>query len=362
MKILQVINSLGIGGAEKLVMDSTLWLSKKEDIVDVLLLNGAETDFKYALIKDGIRVFSLGNKNNIYNPILIFKIISFLKEYDLVHVHLFPAQYWVVIANFLSGSKIRLVTTEHSTSNRRRYIWAFKWIDRLIYKYYDKIIAISPQTKEALAHYIGNDEYITTIFNGVNLQFITSSLPYLKKELVGDQKAKIIIQVAGFRLEKDQDTVIDALKKLPEDVHLVLVGDGPRKVVCEEKVRRLDIESRVHFLGLRTDVPRLLKTADVVVMSSHWEGFGLAAVEGMAAGKPVIVSNVPGLAEIVKGHGLLFEKGNEWELSELLKQLFNTQDFYDKIAFQCLNRASSFSIDKMMKQYREVYKTVCQLS
>ena len=95
-------------------------------------------------------------------------------------------------------------------------------------------------------------------------------------------------------------------------------------------------------------------------MSSHWEGFGLAAVEGMAAGKPVVASNVLGLAEIVKGYGLLFEKENACELSEQLKRLFSIRDFYDKIAFQCLWRASDFDIDKMMNQYLEVYKSICQ--
>ncbi len=74
---------------------------------------------------------------------------------------------------------------------------------------------------------------------------------------------------------------------LPDNYSLCLIGDGVRRPVCEELVKKLNLERRVIFLGLRNDVPRLLKTSDVVVTSSYWEGFGLATVEGMAAGKPV---------------------------------------------------------------------------
>lgn len=358
MKILQVINSLGIGGAEKLIVDSILCCPENEYEVDVLLLNGKDTNFKSILQKRGVRVFSLGKENNIYNPLLIVKLVPFLKKYEVVHVHLFPAQYWVAIATFFLRKKIKLVTTEHNTTNRRRNIWGFKWMDRFVYKCYDRVIAISPQTAYALANYLG-DVGIRTILNGVNTQQFQVAKPYSKQELLEEDGKSIIIQVAGFRDQKDQDTVIKALGKLPENYHLLLVGDGPRKKICEEIASQLNISGRIHFLGLREDIPRLLKSADIAVMSSHWEGFGLAAVEGMAAGKPVIASEVSGLADIVRNYGLLFPPGDANALALLIEQLSSDADFYEDVAARCAVRARDFDIKTMVKAYRRVYKEIC---
>ena len=109
-----------------------------------------------------------------------------------------------------------------------------------------------------------------------------------------------IFMVAGFRYQKDQPTAINSLKFLPKNYHLFLVGDGPECNKCQQLVNEQNLSERVHFLGKRSDVASLLKSADICVISSHWEGFGLAAVEGMAAGKPVVASNIPGVAEVVR--------------------------------------------------------------
>lgn len=360
MKVLQVINSLGIGGAEKLIVDSILCSAGNECEADVLLLNGKDTHFKSVLQQQGVRVFSLGKENNIYNPLLVFKLLPFLKTYDVVHVHLFPAQYWVAMATLFLRKKVRLVTTEHNTTNRRRDIGGFKWIDRFVYKRYDRVIAISPQTQQALADYIRDIE-IRTILNGVNIKQFQIAEPYAGKEVlnVDRHNSVVIIQVAGFRDQKDQDTVIKAVAQLPANYHLFLVGDGPRRRICEEMVREFNVVERIHFLGLREDIPRLLKSADIVVMSSHWEGFGLAAVEGLAAGKPVIASDVSGLAEIVKDYGLLFKTGDAHALALLIKQLSEDARFYEEVASRCATRACDFDIKKMIKEYGELYKELC---
>lgn len=359
MKVLQVINSLGIGGAEKLIVDSILCCAGTGCEVDVLLLNGKDTNFKSVLQQHGVRVFSLGKENNIYNPLLIGKLIPLLEKYEVVHVHLFPAQYWVAIATLFLKKKPRLITTEHNTTNRRRDIWGFKWVDRFVYKRYDRVVAISPQTKQALTDYI-NDIEIRTILNGVNIKQFQIAKPYPEKEFLNRNGHNVsIIQVAGFRNQKDQDTVIKAVAQLPANYHLFLVGDGPRRRICEEMVRELNMVERIHFLGLREDIPELLKSADIVVMSSHWEGFGLAAVEGMAAGKPVVASDVSGLAEIVRNYGLLFKTGDAHALALLIERLSEDAEFYEEVASRCAIRACDFDLNKMVGEYGQLYKELC---
>ena len=120
--------------------------------------------------------------------------------------------------------------------------------------------------------------------------------------------------------------------------------------------QQIKVENRVHFLGFRNDVERILKTVDIVVLSSNWEGFGLAAAEGMAAGKPVIASSVPGLAEIVKDAGILFPKGDYHVLAKYIKKIIFSKSQYNSISRCCYNKSVLFNITRMVNQYTDIYK------
>lgn len=355
MKILHVINALSTGGAERLVADLAPLQRERGHEVAVLLFQGGKTPFRKILDDAGIRVFDFGKDNSVYSPLNIFRIIPYLKNYDLVHVHLFPAQYWVAFAKLLSFSKVRLVTTEHSTHNRRRDIRLFRGWDRLIYRQYARIAGISPEVSLALKNYLGAYVSVETICNGVNLEAFAEDESAQGDEFSVAGCDTLLVQVAGFREAKDQDTVIRALTKLPEDIHVAFVGDGVRRSVCEKLADDLGVRSRVRFLGIRADVSNVLKVADIVVMSSHWEGFGLAAVEGMAAGKPVVASDVPGLAEVVGGAGVLFPKGDEKALAQEILRLVEDKAHYAKTAEACSRRAEDFDIRKMCEAYLKIY-------
>lgn len=347
---------MGIGGAEKLLTELLPVQRHQGHEVVVLRLATGEFEFVKRLEKNNIPVISIGkNENDIYNPFLIFKLAKYVNKFDIVHVHLFPCQYWVIFSALYSHSKSILVTTEHSTDNRRRSIPGFKWIDKFIYRHYNKIIAISNKTAETLANYLGSSERICVINNGINLSTIIEANAIKKEDFGCPKLSKILLQVARFSEQKDQETLIRSLKYLPNNYHAVFVGDGTRRVICENIVQNEGVEDRVHFLGMRNDVPSLLKAADVIVMSSHFEGFGLAAVEGMAAKKPVIASDIPGLSEVVKGAGLLFEHSNSKMLSEKIISLFENDSFYNEIANKCFLRAQQYNIQTMAKSYEEIY-------
>ncbi|MET3028182.1 glycosyltransferase [Flavobacterium sp. UW10123] len=357
MKVLQIITSLSVGGAEKLIADSVPLYQNKALEMDVLCLNNRKTPFWINLENNSSgKVIGLTSKS-IYNPFLVFKIIPYLKKYDIVHLHLFPTLYWVVIAKYISFSKIKLVYTEHSTNNRRREKQIFKLIDRIIYKKLDKIICITDGVKKNLETHLKFEKGISVINNGINTNQFEAVIKnetfnFFKKE---DFK---LIQVSSFRKQKDQVTLIRSLRHLPNNVKLILVGEGDLIDKNKKLTEELGLHDRVVFLGNRFDIPELLQYSDVVVLSSEYEGFGLAIVEGMASGKPVIASNIDGVKEIVEGYGLLFEKGNDEELAQLIYKLFDDIEFYHKNAQQCLERSKDFSINKMIKSYINIYKSL----
>lgn len=362
MKVLHIINSLHTGGAEKLLADS-LPIYKEYGIdTDLLLLNSDDTPFLQALKSKFTGNIFYTHSHSYYAPTQLWQIRKYLQsDYDIIHCHLFPVLYWTALAKLLVNSQKKLVFTEHSTANRRLNNFAFLQVDKFIYRYYDKVTAITPQVKQVLIDKIHlPNQKVEVIYNGVDIEKFATATSY-QKSMFFDDTDTIIIQVSRFQTQKDQQTVIHALSDLPENYKLLLVGDGELKADCQALVNQLNLQHRVKFLGVRMDVPALLKTADIVVQSSHWEGFGLAAVEGMAAGKPLIASDVAGLRDIVKDYGLLFEQGNAKELVSKILQL-QDNNFYDDIAKKCAQRAGDFHILKMVEENIKLYRRMLKLN
>ena len=353
MKILQVITSLHVGGAEKLIVDMVPLYREQGHQVDVLLFDGTETPFKKRLRDKGVTIYEFGKGGSVYNPLYIFKLIPFLRKYDIVHTHNTASQLFAAFGSGLCS--VVLVTTEHNTSNRRRNLMCYKLLDKWMYGRYRSVICISDKTKENLIEYLGFElSSVPIIYNGINSDVYRRTLVC---SAMKDCEKTIVTMVAGFRNQKDQDTLIKAFQYLPTDKYeLWLVGDGKRRSVLEDLVSRLGLQDIVRFWGIRSDVPEILKTSDIVVMSSHWEGFGLAAVEGMAAGKPVVATDVPGLAEVVKGAGILFPHEDEKTLAFVLRQLMEDKTYYQQIVNQCMLRVSQYDIRKTVGAYLEIYK------
>lgn len=361
MRILQIDNSLGMGGAEKLLLDTVPLYRKAGIEMDVLLLWDNDLPFANELRKlNCCNVFVLKKSENakdVYNPLFIFKMKKYLKNYDIVHLHVFPSQYYAVFANLLNGSKTKLILTEHSTTNGRISNKIFKPVEKFIYSKYNKIICITEEINVLYQNYLGLSDQLITINNGVDTNKISAATPYTKSDLGYIEEDRLLIMVARFNKLKDQDTCIRSLLNLPENYKLVLVGDGERRTDLEKLVSTLHLSERVNFLGIRSDVYSLYKMSDVAVLSSNWEGFGLAAVEAMACGIPIIASNVQGLAQVVAGAGILFETGNPSQLAEIILSLEDSQG-YKNTAEKCLERSKEYDIMKMVHKHIELYHAV----
>lgn len=366
MKILHIINNLGSGGAEKLIEVLVPKLNKSKGVdVEVLLLTDKNNIFDKKLNKTDIivRVIKLKSPRNPFNILFIRRIIK-KYNYDIVHAHLFPSNYWVAFAKLLMLKPPKLVVTEHSTFNKRRNYIFFRWIEKIVYFLYDSIICISNGTKENLLNWLRpksiNDNKYIVINNGIDLERFILAKPYKKTEIINqlDEENIILCMVGSFTIQKDQNTIIKSMEILAENTHLILVGDGPLKKECELLAKKLNLEKRVHFLGIRTDIERILKTVDIVIMSSNWEGFGLSALEGMAAGKPVIASNVEGLNDVVSGAGILFPQKNYQTLANKINKLIFNSNLYYKVSQECLKRSKYYSIDKMNEKYLLEYKNL----
>lgn len=357
MRILQVINGLGTGGAEKLVVDMVVALQQRGITVDLLLLNGTETPFRTHLqaISTG-KIIDLG-RSSVYHPKLLFALRSSLQSYDGIHVHLFPALYWAALATFLPGTFPPMVYTEHSTHNKRRDRWLFRCVDRWLYARYRCVVAITPLVKTNLqAHLQWNADRIQVIPNGIDGTALRQAKPYTKADLGLPEDARVLLHVARFYPPKDPITLISAMVALDSSVHLLLVGEGPERAAAAAHAVQCGVASRVHFLGVRTDIPQLLQSADIIVLSSKYEGLSLAAIEGMASGKPFVASDVPGIRDSVAGAGVLFTYGDADDLAQKIQRLLGDVSYREAIVAQCLTRAAQFDSTLMVDRYLALYQ------
>jgi putative lipopolysaccharide biosynthesis protein len=236
-----------------------------------------------------------------------------------------------------------------------------------MYGQYNHVICISQIAEDKLREYMGgvwldktNSQYkqISTINNGVDVKAISDATPDNALLSLKEQR-KAILMVAGFRDAKDQDTVVKALGLLDNSHFEVwFAGVGIRQEIVKQLAESLGVIDRVRFLGLRTDIPNVLRAADVIVMSSHWEGLSLSNVEGMSAHKPFIASDVNGLKEVTMGYGILFPHEDAKALAEEINRLASDEAYYNEIAERCYNRALEFDISNTVSGYADVYKNI----
>ena len=363
MRILHIITSLRTGGAERIVADLCPQLKKTGDDVSILLFDGTRTSLSDPLEQAGIHIDSLSKGwRAMRNPFLLPRLLHYLKDnsFDIVHTHNTVCQLFAAVAS--KFHPLVLVTTEHNTLNRRREWKWFRPMDRWMYGRYQKIVCVGEETEKALVAHLPDCSGKTTIIaNGINLEsFLRASADKGLSSINGFK----ILMVAAFRAQKDHATLIRAMEHLPDEYRLFLAGgaetreDEKTLLSCQELVKTRKIEDRVTFLGVRTDVPQLLAACDVAVLSSHYEGFGLSAVEAMASGKVLIASNVESLTTLVSGAGLLFPEGDAEALAALVKEVCEKPDKAREIGQRCRERAAGYDIKETARKYRQVYEAV----
>lgn len=357
MRILHVITTLLTGGAEKLMVDLLPLLKNSGHQVELCVFVGIRTPF-YELVEEaGIKVHAFADHGSVYDPRHILRLIKLMKGFDIVHTHNTAPQLYAALAK---PKGMKQVTTEHNTDNRRRHIPFLKVVDSWMYRQYNKIICISDQAETNLREYLYPEELkskICTIYNGIDVQKFLQAEPVAewKRDYAGK---RLVVMVAAFRAQKDQRTLIDAFVHLTDEYELLLVGGGELLDDVKQYAATKDYSDRVHFMGLRTDIPNVLKTADVVVMSTHYEGLSLSNVEGMASGNPFVASDVDGIREVTKGYGVLFPHGDDKALAEVIQKLCMDNDYRTEVVSKCRERALQYDISKMAEGYLGVYRNL----
>ncbi|MBI5997585.1 glycosyltransferase [Clostridium perfringens] len=361
MRILYVINSLHMAGAEKLTLDLAKLGKSKNIVIDIYVLNNSDTNLKLEAKNNNINIFNCGT--NSYRSIKhFFWLIKYKDKYDVIHSHLSYSQYYVALIRLLDKNK-KLITTEHSTFNERRKYKIFKVIEKWLYSAYDNIVVINNDNKASMIKWQSSiSDKIIVISNGIDVKkFINGKKERINEGiLIKNKKSQKILMVAAFRKEKNHEIIVNAMNKLDDNKVLILVGTGPEEYINNIKclIDKNGINSRVFLLGERTDVEDIMKCCDLFVLPSRWEGFGLVVAEAMASGLPVVASNVQGVREVVGDCGLLFENENIQDLIGKINRIFTMSKEERKILTDMARKRSlKYSIENTFEKYLDLYKS-----
>lgn len=354
MRVLFVINSLIPAGAEALTRDLAIELRKTGIDSSVAVLKELNSAFEDDLRRAGVPLIEL-SKSGIYSVLQVPALRQTILKYDVIHAHLFPASLWLAIA---AGPRVALVVSEHGTHNRRREKPWLRRLDKWMYSRFSRIVCASSAIRQALIEWTPSVADRTELVpNGIDVAKFEIAAAVSISTIAKDCHRPTAIAVSRFEPYKDHATLLRAVAHVP-DMHLLWAGDGPLRLTAEALATSLGIRERVHFLGRRSDIPSLLKSGDFFIQSSHTEGFGIATVEAMAAGLPVIATDIAGLNEVVRGTGLLVSHADAAALAATIRSLIGSPEKRQELSRRSQLRAREFSIQRCASAHLEIYEKV----
>lgn len=261
-------------------------------------------------------------EHNLYTLALAGKIIDVVKyeKLDIIHAHyaIPHAISGIISKNILQDSKIKLVTTLHGTDITLVGLEpAFHPLIKYSLDNSDAVTAVSQYLRTNTEQHFNPEKKIKVIYNFIDLdEYKRNPCTHIKKSIAPNGE-KILIHISNFRpVKRVQDTIrilAEVNKTIP--TKLILVGDGPERSDAEKLSRELGVSDNVKFLGKQHALVDLLSAADIFLLPSQSESFGLAALEAMSCGTPVVASNIGGIPEVVI-HG---ESGYVAELGDVAR-------------------------------------------
>lgn len=333
LRVLEIITPSRVGGAEVFVINLCKELPSFGG--DVFLFCPAGRPFLNHAAKRGLKCISWRTCGKA-DPVTVLRLMGLIKRerIQVVHTHLSTASLLGAFAARATG--IPSVAHVHGLNTAT------------CFKYSSNVIAVSEAVKQHLCAQGLDERKIRVVHNGVDLEwFHPAPLVDAKLTLGFDPTVPLIGMFGRLSAEKGQRVALEAmfllLKEHPS-ARLILVGDGPDLEELQVCVDALGIRSAVEFAGFALDIRPVLFACDVVLVPSLKEGFGLAAVEAMAAGKPVVASSVGGLPEIVKQNetGLLVEPNNPSALADAVATLIKKPELAGQMGRRGRERAEQF--------------------
>jgi L-malate glycosyltransferase len=282
---------------------------------------------------------------------------------ELLHVHYaIPHAYAAYMAKQIladRGVVIPVITTLHGTDiTLVGKNPSYKPAVNFSINHSDAVTCVSESLKEDTLRFFDVKQEVQVITNFIDPSLYQVTGPCAKKSLCQDGQ-KMVTHISNFRQVKRIPDVIETFRRIHAQVpsKLVMIGDGPEREKAEDQARKAGLLRDVIFLGKTNELVRVLCGSDLFLLPSETESFGLAALEAMAAGVPVISSNAGGLAE-VNLHGITGYTTAVGDVEQMAKygiELLLDPMLHARIAIQAKEWSHNFDIEKIVPQYEALY-------
>ncbi|SEN26672.1 N-acetyl-alpha-D-glucosaminyl L-malate synthase BshA [Paenibacillus sp. OV219] len=291
--------------------------------------------------------------------------VAKMQKLDLLHVHYaVPHAVCAYLAKQMVGDELRTVTTLHGTDiTVLAQDESLKDLIRMGINKSDAVTAVSNDLIKETRELLDIDKPIELTYNFVDKRvYYPRECSSLRSDFASKDE-KILMHISNFRPVKRLNDVIDIFAKVVKEVpsRLLLVGEGPDLPKVQMRINQLGLQDRVHFLGKQDDVAQVISIADVMLLPSEKESFGLVALEAMACGVPTIGSIAGGIPELVTHGetGFLSPIGDTDDMAYNAIKLLRSEGMYAKIREACLNRARrQFCNDLITAEYERIYYKV----
>lgn len=286
---------------------------------------------------------------------------------DLMHIHLWNPGACRYAYGAVDKKQTRVLATEHDPFPLSGLKNSVK---KSCLKKTDFEIAVSDANRKMLLElYPQLKNKIVTVHNGIDLEefrkplihFVNQQKLHIRNRIFNaDADDFVIISVAALHERKGLNYLIEAFAKVAEKkekVKLVIVGEGPERKKIEKLIKNLKLDDKVTLAGSQKEIALLLGASDLFVLASIKEAFGLAILEAMDAGIPVIGSNVGGIPEIIENNktGLLVEPKDVESLHEKILQLIDNQPLRQKLTYVASHHVKKFDASEMVKKTEKIY-------
>jgi L-malate glycosyltransferase len=309
-------------------------------------------------------------EHSLYTLALASKMIEVIEyeKLDLMHVHYaIPHAASAYLAKQIvkkNNSEIKIITTLHGTDITLVGLEpSFLPLVKFSIEESDGVTTVSRFLKEKTLTNYNIEKNIEVIYNFIDTALYKKTDNDSLRKCVAPNGEKILMHTSNFRPVKRVADTIEILAKVRKEVDakLVLIGDGPDRSECERRARELDLQKDVCFLGKQDGLENLLSSADVFLMPSQSESFGLSALEAMSCGVPVVSTSVGGLPELIVHNevGFIAEIGDTDRMAKYTVDLLTNKRKYDLFAQNARNRTiKHFEKSLIIPQYINYYEKI----
>ena len=362
MKILHIIDSLGLGGAQTVVKGI---FEKQKNNKNIFLFALRNREITTKINHKNVVIY---NSNSKYSLLPLFDLKRIIKKnnIDILHCHLFRSQVFGWILKKFYFPKIKLIIHEHGQIFQKdtHYNYLMKKIQNKV----DLFIAVSKATKRKLIENAGiQEDRIKVLYNFVDLERFNPEI--LKKynrnkerEKLGIEKNDFVVGFAGRLVKrKGWEEFIKSAKIISEKntkIKFLIVGSGPDKEKLIKLINKLNLRNKILYIGFVPDVRSFYSMLDCFVMPSHWEPSPMIFYEVQSLGIPLICADAVSVNELIKNkkNALLFKLKNKKDLSEKIKIICNDKNLRKKLIKNGLNEAKKYSLENYLIKLGDIYE------